>query len=130
MSMDIYAKPGSKIRFSGKNGHDHEQEYARTVLTVGKEYIVEGVEVGGWSSTVRLVGHEQGFNTVMFDDVVSVRGMLLDLRSDLVSQAEKLKEELWGFLDEIGEPPFKIRETMNNLLDEIESLEFDDKEKK
>ncbi len=46
----------------------------------------------------------------------------------VVQQAEKLKEQLWVLLEEFNDPPFDIRGTMNQLIDEIESLESDGKE--
>lgn len=65
--MRLNTKKGSKVRFLGRNGYDHQLEKAMSTLVVGAEYEVLGLEVGGWSSTVIL---EPGrFNSVMFENV-------------------------------------------------------------
>lgn len=64
--MDIYAKPGTKVVFTGLNGGDFDQESARKVLVIGKSYTVKEIEVGSWRSDVYLEGFERSFNTVMF----------------------------------------------------------------
>lgn len=66
MSMDIYAKPGTKVVFTGLNGRDSDQQSARKVLVIGKTYIVKHIEVGSWQSDVYLEGFDRSFNTVMF----------------------------------------------------------------
>lgn len=68
--MDIYARPGTKVRFTGYGGYDSQQANAREHLMVDAVYHVQSTEVGSWSSTVRLqevAGHD--FNTVMFAEV-------------------------------------------------------------
>jgi hypothetical protein len=65
--MCIYSPPGTKVRISGKNGHDYQQEHARKVLSVGSVYEVVETKVGRCSSGVALVGFERMFNTVMFE---------------------------------------------------------------
>lgn len=67
--MDIYAKPGTKVRFLNRNGYDRDLEYANEVLNTEDVYEVERVDIGGWSSSVYLVGQKRPFNTVMFDIV-------------------------------------------------------------
>lgn len=66
--MNIYARAGDKVVFTGKNGTDFDQENARKYLEIGKTYKVVRTEVHNWSSTVQLEGFHELFNTVMFDD--------------------------------------------------------------
>lgn len=51
-------------------------------------------------------------------------------QAQILNHAEDLKVKIWVFLERVGEPPFDIKGTMNLLLDEIESLEFDHLENK
>ena len=46
-------------------------------------------------------------------------------QNEILVKAENLKEELWAFIELFGDPSFDIKSTMNQLLDEIDSLEFD-----
>ena len=67
--MDIYAKRGSKVKFTGQGGLGSDRLFARTYLCVGQEYTVELVDVGNWSSVVILKEIPgKRFNTVMFED--------------------------------------------------------------
>lgn len=69
-SMDIYSKPGTKVRYLDENGYDHQPVDAREAgLVKGQLYEVDRIEVGGWSSEVFLKGFKHGFNTVMFENV-------------------------------------------------------------
>lgn len=64
--MDIYATPGTKIVFTGKNGTNSEQEQARLVLEVGKTYTLAYAEIGSWRTEIFLEEVSGGFNSVMF----------------------------------------------------------------
>ena len=69
--MDINTKVGQYITFLGRNGYDTELQHAKDVLELGQRYRVDRIEVGNWSSTVRLVEFpECWFNTVMFANEV------------------------------------------------------------
>ena len=57
------------VKFTAAGGHDFQQEEAKKVLELGKEYEVISVDVGGFVSTVYLKGHKQGFNTCLFEKV-------------------------------------------------------------
>lgn len=67
--MNMYAKRGDKVIFTGNHGYESERESAKKILTVGEVYEVESTNVYSFSSTVELVGHKGFFNTVMFDNV-------------------------------------------------------------
>ena len=67
--MDIYAKRGSKVKFTGQGGFGSDRLFASTYLCVGQEYTVESVNVSNWSSAVILKEIPgKSFNTVMFED--------------------------------------------------------------
>lgn len=68
--MNIYAPPGSEVRYLDKNGYDIQRENAKKAgLVKGEIYIVSDIEVGRSSSVVFLEGFKDGFNTVMFRGV-------------------------------------------------------------
>ncbi len=65
--MDIYTKPGNIVIFLDKNGYDSERENAKKEgLIKDNEYVVEYIDVGNWTSYVRLKGFKNYYNTVMF----------------------------------------------------------------
>lgn len=65
--MDIYSKPGTKVRFMGKGGLDHEKEDAQRFLKVGKLYTVKNIIVGRFCSWVYLEEFpEHQYNTDLF----------------------------------------------------------------
>lgn len=53
-------------KFRDKDGYDYERTSASEILD-DREYEVESVDIGGWSSTLRLKGIQKDFNAVMFD---------------------------------------------------------------
>lgn len=65
-SMNIYAKPGEKLVFTGKNGSDFDQEQANQVLEIGKTYTLSYIAIGSWKSEVFLEEISGSFNSVMF----------------------------------------------------------------
>lgn len=74
MSMNIYAVPGTRIRYTGAS--DAQVHYGghtdpRDVLTIGEIYTVHHTDVHNYSTDVFLVGHRGIFNSVCFDDVES-----------------------------------------------------------
>ena len=67
--MNIYAQPGSQVRFLDENGHDYDKAKAHKFLKKGKVYTVAHTEVGNWHTDVFLVEVPgEPFNSVMFDD--------------------------------------------------------------
>lgn len=68
MSMDIYAKPNTKVYFLDENGDVGECDAARQFMQKGDVFTVKEIEVGSWSS--RVFFNEmptRAFNTVMFE---------------------------------------------------------------
>ena len=67
--MDIYAKKGTKIKFTNpNNGRAHDQETAKKHLTVGHDYTVKATDVSDWHTDV-FIKEIPGvaFNVVMFE---------------------------------------------------------------
>lgn len=68
-TMDIYAKPGTKVYFLGKNGYESQLNDAFCFFKVGEELTVNRVDVG---SSMSYVFFEEltnrSFNTVMFSE--------------------------------------------------------------
>lgn len=69
-SMDIYSKPGTKVRFTGYGGYEYQQEFARRFLDIDGIYTVEDTDVQAWHTDVFLRERpKKGFNSVMFAEV-------------------------------------------------------------
>jgi hypothetical protein len=66
---NIYAKPGTVVRFLNENGYDRELDEARRVLKDIPILTVKHIDVGGWVSYVTFEEIEGEFNTVMFEEV-------------------------------------------------------------
>lgn len=67
--MNIYAPKGTKVRFLNFNGQEWERQKAATVFDTEKEYTVERIDVGGFSSDVYFEEVAGPWNTVMFLEV-------------------------------------------------------------
>lgn len=69
--MNIYAKNGDLVRYTGRGGYKCDRDAAEALgLAVGKVYEVSRTNIGGFQTNVWLVGVESkfGFNSVMFED--------------------------------------------------------------
>lgn len=68
--MNIYASPGRKVIFTGKNGYDAQRKKANELLEVGNIYTIKHIKV---YSSISYVEFEElpgkTFNTVMFGDI-------------------------------------------------------------
>ncbi len=67
--MDIYAKPGTKVKFTNPDaGYEHDQLVARENLKVGNTYTILEIHVGGFHTNVFLREVPSvPFNSVMFE---------------------------------------------------------------
>lgn len=57
------------VIFDGDGGYPTESEFAKTVLTLGKSYKIENLEIGATTSNVFVIcddGKTRGFNTCLF----------------------------------------------------------------
>lgn len=66
-TMDIYSKSGSKLVFTGKNGHDWQQEEARQLMEIGQVVTLSYADIGQSSTSISLKEFPgKCFNSVMF----------------------------------------------------------------
>ena len=74
--MDIFAKSGHKVVYTGEGGYAHDVVYANKYLTVGNEYTIDFTDVGGSHTDVYLIEVDQldafdnriSFNSCLFTD--------------------------------------------------------------
>lgn len=70
--MDIYTKSGTSVIFHCEGGYNHEKDYAKNKLELGKKYTVLTTNVQDWVSYVTLQEFpDLEFNTVMFREASS-----------------------------------------------------------
>lgn len=68
--MNIYARPGTKVRYTGENGYDHEHDDIQTMgVSIGEILTVKETEVGSWKTYVYFEELDGGFNSVLFEDI-------------------------------------------------------------
>lgn len=68
--MDIHAKKGAKVIFTGKHGYDDDKKHANEFLKVNEIYTINHTKVGGWHTDVYLEEFpDEWFNSVHFEDV-------------------------------------------------------------
>ena len=68
--MDIYAKKGYKVRYTGKNGYDSDLEKSNQYLIVDEVYTIEKTKVRSFHTSVLLQEvNNQWFNSVHFEAV-------------------------------------------------------------
>ena len=68
--MDIYAKKGTKVKYTGDGGYDSHKEHANKYLKVGETYTVLNTNVSGWHTDVFLQEvPNQCFNSVHFEEL-------------------------------------------------------------
>jgi len=61
-------KVGDIASFNGKHGYDFERKEAEKLFGVGEPYwTVREVEIGGFSSCVKIGGCDRWWNSVLFD---------------------------------------------------------------
>jgi len=68
--MNIIAKHGTRVMYTGNGGYDVHKEHANLHLTVGTVYTVKKTIVRGWYTDVILIEFDnERFNSVFFDDI-------------------------------------------------------------
>ena len=70
ITLNIYATPGTRVRYTGLNGYDADKEHANKYLVKGNIYTVRSIDISSWGSKVEF---EEGpglfFNTVHFKEI-------------------------------------------------------------
>lgn len=68
--MNIYAKQGVKVRYTGENGYDADREQIEKLgVKPGDVLTVDYTDVGSWCTYVHFEGFGHSHNSVMFEDV-------------------------------------------------------------
>jgi len=91
--MDIYAKEGTKVIYTGENGYDHDREHADKYLTKDAVYTVDNTDVEGWHTSVYLKEFpEIAFNSVHFEEALvtkftkeQIEKRLMDMLYEMLS---------------------------------------------
>ena len=68
--LDIRAKKGTMVRYTGKHGYPHDIKHANRYLKVGETYTVSNIDVDDWERRVYLKEFPAvivGFNSVHFE---------------------------------------------------------------
>ena len=114
--MDIYAKPGTKVRYTGIGGYDSDKEYAKMHLEVGAIVTVKEIDVGNFTSYVEFEETPGcAFNTVMFEEVV--------MEDDGI---EEKKRAFWEMQDKFAKAMQEGAERFDKESDEFwESLTYE-----
>lgn len=69
-TMSIYSPPGTKVRYTGKNGNDLDHKYITDVgVKVGDILTVDRIEVSSYITIVFFEGILGGHNSVIFEDL-------------------------------------------------------------
>ena len=94
MSMDIYAKPGTKVKFTGEGGYDSDKHVAFSYMKVGDVFTVKNIHVGNWVSYVEFEEFPTlRFNTVMFDEVEDNKKAFWDAQEDFAKAMQEGAEK-------------------------------------
>ncbi len=123
MSMNIYAKPGTKVRYAGTS--DEQINYVgatdpRSLLTEGQEYTIDYTDVCSSFTYVYLKEVDGKFNSCMFKDVKKEKPSLNV--KDLVSGGQKVhftcysSGELWYITDSGFEFPVPTDDTGDGIF--------------
>lgn len=79
MSMDIYAKPGTKVRYTATGGYDGDRQLATKHIEEGAVLTVKEIDVGNFMSYVEFEEIPGiNFNTVMFEEIKEKKPSLVE----------------------------------------------------
>jgi hypothetical protein len=102
--MDIYAKPGTKVRYSGKNGYGFEhKKFLDDGIEIGAIFTIRNVEIGQSKSYVSFEEIDGKYNTVIFEEIKDHYDEILDFEhpfsdcsaTTLREYFHELLETLW-----------------------------------
>ncbi len=113
--MEINAKKGTKVLFTGKGGYDDDNKYANKYLKIGQIYVVDFIRIYNWTTDVTLIGFpEKKFNSVHFDDIVETNDEIIE---SLENKMPVLEMDKHGFEN--------YQDYVDHLLTYIERLKKD-----
>lgn len=68
--MNIYAQEGTKVKYLGKNGYDHDKkDIEKLGVKTGDIFTVESTVIGNWMTMVHFKEISGVHNSVMFEEV-------------------------------------------------------------
>ena len=110
--MDIYAKPGTKVKFTGEGGYDNDRHVASSHMKVGDVFTVKDIKISRFMSFVEFEEiTDVKFNTVMFEEV-----------------QEDNKKAFWDAQEDFAKAMQEGAEKWDNDCDEYwNKLSYDDK---
>lgn len=79
VSMDVFnTKPGDTLEFATINaGHDWQVKDIQERLSINQRYEVANIVVHGWNTEIYLVGFDEPFSSVFFENVNDHTGFKL-----------------------------------------------------
>lgn len=102
MSLNIYTKPGTPVRFSfPANGYKEDQQQANKWLKEGHTYHVQSIHQDGYKHLLVLkeIAFET-FNSFMFEEIKDVeKKRLLDERNVFIQDLKDLNYALYASVD-------------------------------
>lgn len=108
-TIDINVEPGTKVVFNDLGGYDTDRQHAKeSGLRTGMIYVMDYIDVGNWSSRIKLRGENGMFNSCMFD----YAGCVLKAKTFKVNVSHT---EIWA----IGENDEHIHLTNIEILETI-----------
>jgi hypothetical protein len=115
--MNIYAPEGTKVKYTGQNGSNNDQEYANKHLKIGNTYTIAFTDVDDYHTDVCLKEvPNQVFNSVHFTSFVKHEMT----KEEFITERTRIISEM---LDNPGEcgiyPTGKCFEQLDELFDKI-----------
>lgn len=69
-SMSLYTSIGDEVVFTGEGVNEKENRLAKLLLEVDRRYMVAGISIGDYGSSVKILGYGNLlFGTSMFKNV-------------------------------------------------------------
>ena len=102
--MDIYAKPGTKVKYTGEGGYDNDRHIAASHMEIGTIVTVKKIDVGNFMSYVEFEEFPGiRFNTVMFENILQPNWIdysqdIEELTKKAFNEYEAEAEKLWESL--------------------------------
>lgn len=93
MSMNIYAKPGTKVRYTGTGGYDAQRQLATKHIEVGQILTVKETNIDKFMTYVEFEEiPNMRFNSVMFVEVEDPKKTFWEHNEEFSNETEKAFE--------------------------------------
>lgn len=99
--MDIYSKPGTKVRYSGKNGYGYDHKpFLDAGVEIGTVFTIRDIDVGRSSTYVSFLEIGGEHNSVIFDEIQDHYDEILDFEHTFEDcSATCLREYFYALLE-------------------------------